>query len=216
MWIAKFIIKHDCILGNRTEKFKIVLQSSNPLVYKERGKVVSSSMHYMSGDKESINNFVKDLSKDKNVIKIERKGDMFFLLEKAEEKAVQFFTPKIIFAKPVLMDSKGYETWEVASWERREIENFIGKVEAHFENYNLLKFKEVKIDNVFFPRLMPNLTDLQKRAIELAIQKGYYKSPRKVDLRQLAKMMNISLSTYAQHLRTAEEKLIPNILYYSA
>lgn len=215
MLIAKFIIKHDCILGNRCEKFKVILQSSNPSVYREGGKIVSSSMHYMSGESDKINEFIKDLSKDKKVISLERKGDMFFLLEKSEEKAVQFFTPKILFTKPVLMDKQGFETWEIASYERKEIETFLGKVEKHFDNYKLLKLKETKIDNVFFPRLMPNLTELQKRAIELAIQQGYYKTPREIDLRKLAKLMDLSLSTYQQHLRVAEEKLIPNILYYS-
>lgn len=215
MWIAKFIIKHDCILGNRCEKFKVTLQGSNPSVYKEKGKIVSSSMHYMSGEAENIDRFVEDLSKDKKVIKVERKGDMFFLLEKSENKAAQFYNPKILFTRPVVIGRDGYEHWEIASYEKKEIGNFLGKVERKFKNYKLLKLKETKIDNIFFPRLMPNLTDLQKRAIELAIQNGYYKTPRKIDLRSLARLMNISLSTYQQHLRTAEEKLIPNILYYS-
>lgn len=216
MWVAKFKLKHDCILGNRCEKFKLILQSSNPSVYKEKGNIVSSSMHYMSGNPENLDQFIKDLSKDKKVIRVERKGDMFFLLERADERAIQFYNPKILFVKPVLMDVCGYETWEIASYERKEIENFLDKVEKHFKNYKFLKFKEVKIDNVFFPRLMPNLTELQKRAIELAIQNGYYKTPRKIDLRKLAKLMNLSLSTYQQHLRAAEEKLIPNILNYSS
>lgn len=216
MWIAKFIIKHDCILGNRCEKFKVILQGSNPSVYKEKGKIISSSMHYMSGEPDNLREFIRDLSKDKKVLKVEKKGDMFFLLEKSDDKVVQFYSPKILFTKPVVIDAKGCEHWEIASHERKEIENFLEKIEKHFDNYNLLKFKEVKIDNVFFPRLMPNLTEPQKRAVELAIQHGYYKTPRKIDLRKLAKIMNLSLSTYNQHLRVAEEKLIPNILYYSA
>jgi len=215
MWLTRFRIKHDCILGNRCQKFRVVLQSSNPVIYNERGKIVSSSMHYMSGEPKNIDLFFKDLSKEPKVISLERKGDMFFLLEKSEEKAIQFFNPKLIFTKPVLMDKEGYETWEVASWERKIINDFIDKIEKHFDNYKLLVLRETKIDNVFFPRLMPNLTNLQKQAIELALEKGYYKTPRKIDLRKLAKLMNLSLSTYQQHLRTAEEKLIPNILYYS-
>ncbi len=215
MWIAKFKIKHDCILGNRCEKFKVILQGSNPSVYKEKGKNVSSSMLYMSGNTKNIERFVRDLSRDKNVIKIERKGAMFFLLEKAEEKAVQFYTQKIIFVKPVLIDINGYEHWEVASWKREEVEKFIKNIERAIENFELKKFVQIKIDNVFFPKLMPDLTEKQRRAIELAIQNGYYKNPRLIDLRKLAKMMKISLSTYNQHLRTAEEKLIPNLLSYS-
>lgn len=215
MWIAKFIIKHDCILGNRCEKYKIVLQGSNPSVYTQKGKIVSSSMLYMSGDPTNIDEFVEDLKKDKKIIDVERKGDMLFLLEKSDDKAVKFINPKIIFTKPVIIDREGVENWEIASWEKKEIDGFLEKVEKQFEEYKLLKLKQVKIDNVFFPRLMPNLTDLQKRAVEVAIDNGYYKTPRKIDLRKLAKVMNISLATYQQHLRTAEEKLIPNLLYYT-
>lgn len=169
----------------------------------------------MSGDPTNIDEFVEDLKKDKKIIDVERKGDMLFLLEKSDDKAVKFINPKIIFTKPVIIDREGVENWEIASWEKKEIDGFLEKVEKQFEEYKLLKLKQVKIDNVFFPRLMPNLTDLQKRAVEVAIDNGYYKTPRKIDLRKLAKVMNISLATYQQHLRTAEEKLIPNLLYYT-
>ncbi|MBS3086337.1 helix-turn-helix domain-containing protein [Candidatus Pacearchaeota archaeon] len=213
MWIAKFIIKHDCILGNRCEKFKVVLQSVNFSTFKEKGKVVTSSMHYISGDPKNIQNFIKDLKKDKKVIKLESKGNIFLLLENAKEKAVAYHNPKIIFIKPVLIDEKGYETWEVGSWEKEEISKFIEKVEKNFPYFKLLKFNTINLDNVFFPKLLPNLTDKQKRAIELAIKNGYYENPRKTDLRKLAKTMGLSLATFNQHLRAAERKLIPDLLY---
>lgn len=215
MWIAKIKLKHDCILGNRCEKYKVTLQSVAFSVFKQNGKTVTSSMHYMSGDLKDINNFINDLKKDKRVIKLDRKGDMFFLLEKADVKAVAFYTPKIIFIKPVLIMPDGYEIWEIGSWEKTEVSKFIIKVEKIIKDFNLLKFHKIDIDNVFFPKLMPKLTAKQKRAIELAIQEGYYKSPRKTNLRKLAKMMGVSLATFQQHLRAAEEKLIPNLLSYS-
>jgi len=215
MWIAKIRYKHDCILGNRCEKFKVSLQSFAFSVFKQNGKTVASSMHYMSGDSENIDEFVRGLKKDKNVIKLERKGDMFFLIEKADIKAVAFYTPKIIFVKPVLMDHKGYETWEIGSWEREEVSRFVNGVKKRINDFKLIKFHHVNIDNVFFPRLMPDLTSKQKRAIELAVQEGYYQSPRKVGLRELAKIMGVSLATYQQHLSAAEQKLIPNMLAYS-
>ena len=168
----------------------------------------------MSGEPSQIDKFVQDLSHNKKVIGLERQKNMLFLLEKSEEKAVKFFNPKILFTKPVLIDESGYETWEVASWEREVLEKFLKEVEKNFKCYKLLKIKEVKVSDVFFPRLMPELTSLQKKAIDLAIQKGYYKIPRQTDLRNLAKIMGLSLSTYQQHLRVAEEKLIPNLLNY--
>lgn len=215
MWIAEIKLKHKCILGDRCEKFKIILQSVAFSTFKEKGKTITSSMHYMSGVSKNIDEFIRDLKNDKNVIKLERKGDMFFLLEKAEVKAVAFYTPKIIFIKPVLINSQGYETWMIGSWEKEEISKFINNVEKKIKDFKLLKFYQTSINNVFFPKLMPDLTEKQKRAIELAIEEGYYKSPRRIDLRKLAKIMGISLATYEQHLRVAEEKLIPNLLSYS-
>ncbi len=216
MWIAKIKLKHKCILGDRCQKFKIILQSVAFSVFKQKNKIITSSIHHMSGDSKNIDDFVKDLSKDKNIIKLERKKDMFLLLEKADIKAVAFHTPKIIFVKPVLVSSDGYELWEIGSWEKDEISKFIINVKRNIKDFKLLKLSNINIDNVFFPKLMPNLTPKQKRAIELAIQYGYYKTPRKRDLRKLAKIMGVSLATFQQHLRASEEKLIPNILSYSS
>lgn len=215
MWIAKVRFKHNCILGNRCEKYKVTLQAVAFSNFKDKGRTVTSSMQYASGDSENINRFINDLKKDKAVIKLERKKDMFILLEKSKNKAVAYYNPKIIFVKPVLVDTKGYELWEVGSWDKKVISDFISNVERDIENFTLLRFYKEDIDNVFFPRLMPNLTQKQKRAVELAIQEGYYYSPRKIDLRKLAKIMGISLATYQQHLRAAEEKLIPNLLSYT-
>ncbi|MFH0701217.1 MAG: helix-turn-helix domain-containing protein [Candidatus Woesearchaeota archaeon] len=212
MWLAKIRYKHDCILGNRCEKFKITLQSIAFSVFKEKNKIISSSLHYMSGEKQD--EFITDLKQDLKVIKLERKGNTFFLLEKAEHKAVKNYNPKIILIKPVLMDKEGYETWEIGSWKKEVVSRFVQETKKDIPTLKLLYFKQTNLDQIFFPRLMPNLTEKQKRALDLAIEEGYYHTPRKTDLRQLAKIMKISLATYQQHLRAAEEKLIPNMRSY--
>ena len=212
MWIAKFLLTHDCILGNRCRKFKVTLQGVNFSVYKEGNHAVSSSMHYMSGKPKAVDAFVADLKKDAAVLYLERRGDVFFLLERSESKAVQFHTPKIIFVKPVLIKDDGWEEWEVASWEKEEVSRFVSNVKRHMPKFKLVKFVRTGIETVFFPKLMPDLTEKQKHSIELAIKEGYYSTPRRVDLRKLAKISKISLATYEEHLRKAEEKLIPQLL----
>lgn len=214
MWIAKIRYKHKCILGDRCEKFKITLQSVAFSVFKEKGRIVSSSLHYISGDIDNIEKFIKDLKKDKDVVGLERKGSIFLLLEKSGEKAVKFYTPKLIFIKPVLVDKKGYEVWEIGSWEKEEVSKFVRKVKKKMKDFKLLKFEKININDIFFPKLMPDLTKKQKRAIELAIENGYYQSPKKTSLRKLAKMMKISLATYQKHLQIAESKVIPDVLSY--
>lgn len=215
MWIAKFRIKHDCILGNRCRQFNITLQSIAFSTFKDKNKIVSSSMHYMSGSPENINKFISDLKKDKKVISVEQEGDMFFLLEKSDDKAVSAYNPKIIFSKPVFMDNKGFETWEISSWKREEIEKFINATKKKMTDFKLLNFSKISLNSIFFPKLMPKLTQKQKRAFDLALNKGYFSTPRKTDMRALAKIMGVSLATYQQHLRAAQEKMMPAISSYS-
>ena len=54
MWIAKIQYSHDCILGNRCQEFNVSLQSIGFNVYKEDGDWISSSLHYMTGSEEHM------------------------------------------------------------------------------------------------------------------------------------------------------------------
>ena len=61
---------------------------------------------------------------------------------------------------------------------------------------------------------MPKLTALQKMALELAINEGYYEAPKKTNLRELARLSKVSLATYQKHLQKAEAKVIPDVFSF--
>jgi predicted DNA binding protein len=77
-----------------------------------------------------------------------------------------------------------------------------------FKGCELISVKEEKITSFTITSIQPELTNKQKRAVELAINNDYYEYPRKIELKKLAKLMNLSYSTYQAHLRKAEKKLI--------
>lgn len=52
------------------------------------------------------------------------------------------------------------------------------------------------------------LTDRQQQVLELAFQMGYFERPRGKNAEELATMLNISRSTFTQHLRAAEQKIL--------
>jgi predicted DNA binding protein len=56
------------------------------------------------------------------------------------------------------------------------------------------------------------LTEKQRRALELALEGGYYERPREIDLTSIAEQLDISKSAVSQRLRSAERKLIQNTL----
>ena len=75
----------------------------------------------------------------------------------------------------------------------------------------VLKFKEEKISNINFTKLLPELTKNQKKALEIAINAGYYNYPKKIKMETLAKRMGIAYSTYQAHLKKAEGKILPEV-----
>jgi len=214
MWVAKIRLRHDCIIGNRCKKFKVLLQSYDLNEEKKGSKVLTSSLHQMIGDKKDIDRFVSDLKKDKNTEYVKTNENTLFLVESTKDKPVSQFSRRIFFVKPVVIDILGYEHWEMASHQKEELMKFIKKVKPICEEFKLLSIKNTKLKDIYFPKVLPRLTDLQKRALELAIENGYYEAPKKTSLRELAKLMKISLATYQKHLQRAESKVIPDILSY--
>ena len=75
MWKLKIKLKHDCIIGNRCEKFKVIDTGISFNVHKKNGKVYSPQIHTVYGDQESIKSFLKDLRKDKRVQNLEIEGN---------------------------------------------------------------------------------------------------------------------------------------------
>lgn len=211
MWIAKLKAKHDCLIGNRCKKFNVEA-TAYELGNNIKGKTkITNSMHQLFGKEKQIEKFVKDLKKEKDVLYAELKNNNLFLVEKKKNTPVKNYNRNIFLASPVKIDTKGYEYWEIGSFNREEINKFITALDKICYELEILYIKETTAQNIFFPKILPNLTNLQKKAIDLAIKEGYYKAPKKTSLRELAKKMNISLSTYQRHLQVAESKLIPNI-----
>ena len=90
---------------------------------------------------------------------------------------------------------------------------FINNLEKSKIEVEIQKIAKTKLDEVHFPKIMPKLTKRQKRAIEIAITKRYYSYSRKINLEDLAKEMKVGVSTFQEHLRKAENKIIPLFSY---
>lgn len=54
----------------------------------------------------------------------------------------------------------------------------------------------------------PPLTDRQRQVLEIALEMGYFERPRGKNAEEIATMLDISRSTFTQHLRAAEQKTL--------
>lgn len=213
MWVTKIRIKHDCIIGNRCKKFNVIDTGISFNIYQEDGTTYSPQIHTVHGEENSVKQFLDDLRKDRRITNLEIEGDSFFCIEVRKEKVPSTFkTEKIVFVKPVIVDKNGYETWEVASWKKEILMEFIKNLKNEIEDVNVLRITKTKLTDVYYPHLMPKLTSCQKRAIELAFENGYYDFPKKTSMDRLAKAMKVSIPTFCEHLNKAEKKLMPDII----
>lgn len=58
---------------------------------------------------------------------------------------------------------------------------------------------------------LSTMTRKQRQALDAAIERGYFESPRRVTLQDLAEEFDISKQAYAQRLATAERKVMQQI-----
>lgn len=219
MWITKLRLKHeDCPIVNRCQKFNLIVLSYPSTWYgKKRKKFATTTCYFQSSDEKQKKKFIDDLKADRRISNLEVSGDIFtyeISLGKEVEHVMLYHSKNIIFVKPTINHFDGHEYWEVASWKRDELENFIKSLKGHMDICEILKMENSPLTDVYFPNVMPKLSPHQKTALEVAYRNGYYSYPRKINLKQLAKIAKIGISTFQEHLRKAELKLLPVIIDY--
>ncbi len=216
MWILKLELAHDCIIGSRCKKFQCT-STGYPLdSYQEKNTTYSLHFEKINGKQENIKAFLADLENDKNIIELEiQSNNVFFVYADTDIQTMpgqlSKAAKKVFHTRPVHVDTKGVEHWELAAWRRKDLTDFIKFLKETSKGLYHIKIKTLiqsKLNDIFFPQVMPNLTKKQKEAFNLAIDNNYYEFPRQIELKELADQMNLSLSTYREHLRKAEKTIL--------
>jgi predicted DNA binding protein len=217
MWTLKIKVREKWnIYNERTKKFKVKLYFYSQNHYEEKGRIHFVASGIIQGEEKQKRKFFSDLKRDKKLKSLEWNKDFFIAVYSEPKKSLRSksvriaYNPRLIFLKPVIIDEEGWEEWEIASTKREDLEIFIHYAEK-LKNVDseIFYLKNKKVENLLIYSMVPKLTDKQKKVLTLAVENGYYGYPRKIKLEQLAKLTNISLSTYQFHLAKAEAKLLP-------
>ena len=108
---------------------------------------------------------------------------------------------------------QGWEHYTVVAFDGDDIRKLLGDLRSDREIELLSKtsISETQIPHSMLApasQLFEDLTDRQLAALQLALERGYYEQPRKTSLRDLADQTAVARSTYEEHLRKAENKLL--------
>ena len=112
---------------------------------------------------------------------------------------------------------QGWENYHIVGHEREAFGRLVKRIEKEGGTVQLQSLKPLRLrgaaEDMLFTTstLFAGLTDRQVKVLAMACVSGYFDQPAKVDLDDLARRAGISRSTYAEHLRKAESKLLENL-----
>jgi predicted DNA binding protein len=209
MWIAKIRFNSEgTLIGTLATRHGINIFGF-PLSHSVEGEwIIVQLAATIFGGEEEKSKFISDFKKHERTINIEYTGNFMVCVIKEPPHMLWFYNNEMIHIAPAYISEKGYEIITVGSFKRQALMGAARLFEQRYDG-KLISINRNNLKSISVMKLGPELTGRQRMAIELAIKKGYYRSPRNTNLIKLAKLAGLSFSTYHVHLRKAEEKLIP-------
>lgn len=136
-----------------------------------------------------------------------------------EESVIdRFEAHNCLYQSPTIY-RQGWEHYTVVAFDDADIKELLDDLRADREIELLSKtsISEQQIPHSMLApanQLFEDITDRQLAALQLALERGYYTQPRKTSLRELADQTAVARSTYEEHLRKAENKLLTSAGQY--
>jgi predicted DNA binding protein len=209
MWVARIKLDgRESLLGKRCVKFGVEISGYPISVYTNEKGLFIYGAWFMFGVKEDVHSFVKDLKEDDRVLNVENQNNFIISQIFEESKHKLAYKQSIVHLEPIRIKRDGSEFWTMASWDKKDLTDFLDIVESSHMG-ELLSIKKEKIKNFSILSMNPELTENQTKALELATSNGYYDYPRKINLDELSKLSGLSYTTFHEHLRKAEKKMLP-------
>lgn len=211
MWVVKLKLKPEkFLMGSLAVKFQVDIFGYPLSYYKDNKSLYLTSAGFLIGNEKNKKLLIEFVKTSKDFLKFEIKNDFIINVSKQPLNTEMVYNSKLIRPNPVFISKEGYHIWEIASFDKKDLVKIIDIAKKYYSG-EILKLKHEKLTNISFTSILPELTFKQKKALELAISNGYYDYPKKTDLHKLAKIMKVSYSTYQEHLKKAESKLMPNL-----
>ena len=132
-----------------------------------------------------------------------------------EDSIIERFEEYNCLYQPPTIHRQGWEHYTVIAFDEADVRSLLRDLEAD-RDIDVLSKTEITEQQIPHSMLAPvdqlfeDLTERQLSALRLALESGYYEQPRRTSLRELAEQTAVARSTYEEHLRKAENKLLTN------
>lgn len=112
----------------------------------------------------------------------------------------------------------GWERYRVFSWDKSNILRLVNLIKESGGTVRVESMHQVGLPSFTEEMLVPveslitGLTDKQIEVLTSALERVYFESPAPISADEMARLAGLSRSTFMEHLRKAEGKLLSNVL----
>lgn len=213
MWVARFNVTHEgsmtSPLANKHNVTMLVFPMNS---YIEKDRLYITTGHLILGEEENKKSYFKEAVKSQRILDYSLEGDLLiytFWAPKKNTHLQPYISRQIFFLKPVTIKPDEIQRFVLGSWKKENLKKVMDKIKPNTITFKLESLKKEKVSDVFIPHIPPKLSKKQKEVFNLAYVHGYYDYPKKTNLEKLSKKAKLSPSTFQEHLRRAESKIIP-------
>lgn len=173
---------------------------------------------------EEYSAVIDELSEIRGIVEktSDQHGTHFFIREcycKTEGTVTKIIDEFDLLQISPIVYRQGWEYYRVIAFKHEDLKNLILNFEKNGFGYEILR----KVDfNGFVASsltltadaLFSDLTEKQMDALLTAYNNGYYSLPRKANVQDIASKRQVSRTTYQEHLKKAENKLVASLVPY--
>ena len=212
-----FKVTHDCPFGNISRRFpslKMFLWCNRE---HEVIEILTDNQEEYSAVMEEIMKLggIIEESSDRDSVHIVTKK-CFCTTENSVSKNIDMFN--LLHVLPVIYE-RGWEYYRVIAFRHKDLKNLLQRLEEM--NFTVEVLRKVPFDGFIASSLtltadalFSDLTEKQMDALLTAYSHGYYKLPRKTDVKTIASRKRVPRTTFQEHLKKAENKLVASLIPY--
>jgi len=153
---------------------------------------------------DQIDEILDELRNHPNIISVEdapsRKGSIICAI-KTNQCGICSAIHDIDAFKTAQSTSKdGTVEWKIIAPEEKVVRGLVTKLKSEGVEVELVSKVHVDIDTL--------LTARQEKIVQVAYKRGYFDYPKRINIRELARIFDVSISTMSEILRKSEKKII--------
>ncbi len=184
-----------------TEKYPASIKVINRMPYSEMGV---KDLVEISAPSEMLDEVLKDIERNPLVAKVDTtitdRGKVLSAVTTARCEICRILTDADVFLISAVSRSTGKVDWTLVLSDKTVLKEVFDHLKSRSVEAELVKL--TKIDD------KESLTERQDKITQVAFDRGYFDYPKRISLRELARMFDVSPSTLSEILRKGQRKIV--------